>query len=75
MPCAPTAPSGSWSKSHGPQEGTHTAAVSLECPKLCVRDLCALSPTSSLAANLLYDEGGKAIALAMKENQALKSLQ
>lgn len=30
---------------------------------------------SSLAANLLYDEGGKAIALAMKENRALTSLQ
>lgn len=72
MPCGPTAPSGSWSKSRGPQEDTHAAA---RCHKLCVRDLHPLFPASSLAANLLYDEGGKAIALAMKENRALTSLQ
>lgn len=37
--------------------------------------MCPLSSAPSLAANLLYDEGGKAIALAMKENRALTSLQ
>lgn len=36
-PCAPTAPSGSWSKSHGPHEGTHAAALFLELSQtLCV---------------------------------------
>lgn len=76
MPCGPTAPSGSWSKSHGPQEGTHAAArCHWSCPKLCICDLHSLSLASSLAANLLYDEGGKAIAFAMKENRALTSLQ
>lgn len=59
----------------GPRRAPTLLQCRWSCPKLCVRDLCALSPTSSLAANLLYDEGGKAIALAMKENQALTSLQ
>lgn len=73
MPCGPTAPSGSWSKSHGPQKGVNAAVTGAVPDSVC--DLCPLSPASSLAANLLYDDGGKAIALAMKENRALKSLQ
>lgn len=44
VPCGATAPSGSWSKSHGPQEGTQTT---LWCPWSCPQLLmCDLSPLS-----------------------------
>lgn len=58
----------------GPGGHPRCCAVSLEMSQtMC--DSCPLSSAPSLAANLLYDEGGKAIALAMKENRALTSLQ
>lgn len=57
----------------GPGGHPRCCVVSLEMSQTTC-DSC-LSSAPSLAANLLYDEGGKAIALAMKENRALTSLQ